>query len=78
MLSVDQQQLEPVFQYVEHRFPIAAGALHRHMCDILLREPVAQLLQIVAHRAKHAYLLARLLVVARHNRARDDELLVDV
>ncbi len=52
MLRVDQQQLEAFLEQVEYRLPVTAGALHRDVRHAPLRQPLAQLLQVVAHRAK--------------------------
>jgi hypothetical protein len=46
MLGVHQPDLKAVFQNVEHRLPIVARALHRHMRRLPLTQPVMRLQQI--------------------------------
>lgn len=46
VLSIHQPDLKAIFQNVEHRLPIVTGALHGHMRQLPLMQPIVQLQQI--------------------------------
>src|ERR1700740_1450210 len=57
MLGIDQDYLQRIFQYVEHRLPVNARALDRYVGAVGRLQPVAQAQQTVSHSREGANLL---------------------
>ena len=78
VLGVDQQHFKVVLQNIEDRFPILTGALHGHMRDTMLHQPIRQCQQLNRHCSKRACLLVQSPLGIRNNDGGHNGLLVYV
>ena len=78
VLGIHHQQLEVAFEYVVHRLPVFACALHRYVRHAFRPQPVRQPQQVCRHRAKRANLVLLLTLHSTCDAARHHRLLVHI